>query len=166
MSQLDPNYTTNIVNAINRCPDCVSLEKLIEETISDYLNKTLTLIDSNMNFLGPLTHVPTNLGEVITWITSYISHSILTPYNNLVLLKAEILTSYSAILAALVSKTASLTCAIVVVEGVNGIGGIEEIDSHSVYSSSSSSSRSSSSSCSSSCSSSSSRSSSSSSSSN
>jgi hypothetical protein len=109
MSYLNPNYTTNIIAQINNVPDCQTLETLITNEIQVYFQSLLSSVQNDISKLLPLKSVPTNLSEVISWITTYIN-LVNNQYTKLVATEAEIIVAYGQIITAITNKIASMSC--------------------------------------------------------
>jgi hypothetical protein len=108
---LNLTYFANLTLRIDNVGTAAELQALINEVFAD-LSVLESVMTSQIALLLPLTSAPTDLGSVISWITSFIN-SFIGPYANLALqltaLAAQVAILIAAIEAVAAAKGFSVT---------------------------------------------------------
>lgn len=121
MSIIPQQEIKNIIATIDAIPDCNTLiiyEKMLIKRFIAQLQQTL----ASSAFFAELATIPTDLASAIQWITNFINKYLLGPYDQLLLLEAELLADYVQIIAAIENKLSLITCASPVNIGMPSMG--------------------------------------------
>lgn len=114
-------YINSLVARINSVSDCRSLTILEQEILAN-MQSLLTGVENQIASLAPFTTIPTNLAQVIQWIENYIGLSFVIPYQNALLLEAQLITSIEQLTAAINNKYANLSCIYHPVQAIQTMG--------------------------------------------
>jgi hypothetical protein len=102
-----PFFESSIA-AVNGAVSCAQITAASTDAVAS-LQAEIATVTSQLALLGPLVVVPTNLPEVITWITNFIAPMVITQTNataQIALLNAKL----AALTAAIASKQSELGC--------------------------------------------------------
>ncbi len=108
MSVINQQDVQNIGDAIDACPDCTQLLDLAEKQLEIWVKQMEDAIKAKASAQAKMT-VPTNLGEVISWIETHCTEAA-TTYANTVTEIAEITAAFATITAKLTAKASALSC--------------------------------------------------------
>lgn len=103
-------WAQNLEKEIDAIPDCTALYLLMDKLIA-YLMKLMQDNVNNMLGLVPMMKIPTNLQEVIDWITASSSKA-LKAYNACMVELAELTAIYASLMAHIAAKAAAMGCLI------------------------------------------------------
>jgi len=133
---MNPDYLANItakgtsvqgditdkVAEVGACTACAELARLqgvingvmttdltdFQTQITAYFVDQVTEVAKSVSALNALTTIPTDLGEVISWITTLISTQFSGPYAKVITLQAEIIAQQTAKLAEITTLVSNL----------------------------------------------------------
>jgi len=133
---MNPDYLANItakganvqtelttkVAEVGACTACAELARLqgvingvmtteltdFQDQITAYFVDQVTEVAKSAAALNALTTIPTDLGEVISWITTLISTQFSGPYAKVITLQAEIIAQQTAKLAEITTLVSNL----------------------------------------------------------
>lgn len=108
MAVLPPTWADNICTKIDGVGDCTDLQDLSADLV-DKMTKTMQDSIDNLASILPQTTVPTNLGEVLTWIQSGVTKTVKS-YNDTISTLTEVIAAYTKITTALSTKATELSC--------------------------------------------------------
>jgi hypothetical protein len=99
---------TNIVSAINACPDCATLTAYATKQFDLWIKQQQDAIKAKASALAKKT-VPTDLDGVINWIKTFTTEAA-TDYANAVTEMAEVIAAFATITAAITAKASAMSC--------------------------------------------------------
>lgn len=109
MSLINDEYINDLIKRINAIPDCKTLGTLMQE-ITVKFTLLMSMNTEIIRVMGILKTIPTNIGEVLTWVENVITSSFLGPYQKAILLEAELILDLAKLMQAIEAKTAGMSC--------------------------------------------------------
>jgi hypothetical protein len=96
---INAQYFTDLTNQINAINICADLQELVDDAIAS-IQANIDSIKEQVDQLEALLLIPTNLSQVITWITNF-QAQLLLPYTNYVTQLAETATAIANLVTAI-----------------------------------------------------------------
>ena len=89
------------------------VQALIDEAMNPILG-VQAAINAQIALLAPLISIPTDLGSVISWLTTFIDTSFVIPHTNLIAQEAAMIAQIAALTASIASLEARLGISITI----------------------------------------------------
>jgi len=110
MAELNTEFFDNLNASIEAIPTCDALSDLISGILEMFTDYLASISDKITEALG-LLDIPTDLSEVIEWITSFIGIE-QAKYIELVAMQALYVAEFARLVATITDKISSLSCSI------------------------------------------------------
>jgi hypothetical protein len=110
MPAINTQYITNLTAQINSINDCATLQLMVTQVEAE-MTAQLAAAERQIAALLPLTTIPTNLSQCISFITSQVAFYE-AQYAQAIAAEAALVAAYAGLISAITSKISTLGCSI------------------------------------------------------